>query len=145
MLGKETHNQLANNSCVSWDITAQKPSIKDFRLAKSRRRKLSVRSEPVREKEKEREIEFTTEFWPMIRFNHDHRGERRGGRVFFLLSGIFSNATTDFRAQCRALSERMQKANWNGRKTCVAVTVHTYRLSLAVLLTSSFSRFSLSS
>lgn len=28
-------------------------------------------------------------------------------------------------------ARRMQEVNWNGRKTCVAVTVQTYRLSLA--------------
>jgi len=79
----------------------------------------------------------------MIRFNLDRRGKGRARVFFFFFSEIFPDATIDFRAQCRALSARMQKANWNGRKTCVAVTVHTYRLSSAVLLASSSSRFEL--
>lgn len=56
------------------------------------------------------------------------------GSCLNLKSEIFLYTTKSiFVCNTARLSARMQEANWNERKTCVAVTVQTYRLSPTVL------------
>jgi hypothetical protein len=57
---------LASDSYVPWNLNAQKPSIRNFRLAKSKQRKIFVYERRARKRERERERErrreSTTEF-----------------------------------------------------------------------------------
>lgn len=102
---------------------ADKNSIRYFRLIKLEWKKLSTCRKIERE--------FTIEHAPL---RSSFPTKKRRARVSTNLVCNFFRRDNRFPRAILCAPAREQEANWNGRKTCVAVTVQTYRLSTAVLL-----------